>query len=41
MIEQSHAGMVSAPRRDILLSDSEVCVRHHLKVVDDHVGRTD
>ena len=41
MIEQSHAGMVSAPRRDILLSDSEVCVRHHLKVVNDHVCGTD
>tara|TARA_Y100000590_G_scaffold368808_1_gene429652 strand:- start:119 stop:640 length:522 start_codon:yes stop_codon:yes gene_type:complete len=44
MMEQTQTGVTSAagaPRHDILLSDSEVCVRHHMKVVDDHVRGKD
>ena len=39
MIEHSQQGLASGVRTEMHLQDSEVCVRHHLKVVDDHVAQ--
>jgi phenylpropionate dioxygenase-like ring-hydroxylating dioxygenase large terminal subunit len=39
MIEQSQAGIASGARQHLTLQDGEICVRHHMKVVDDHVTR--
>ncbi len=39
MIEQSQQGLNSRAVTDIQLGDSEIGVRHHLKVVDDSVAR--
>ena len=38
-IEQVQKGLETAVVNQIHLSDSEICVRHHLKTVDDHVDR--
>ena len=39
MIEQSQRGLNSRAVRQIQLGDSEIGVRHHMKVVDDSVAR--
>ncbi len=38
MIEQSQLGVASGARPFFVLQDGEICVRHHMKVVDDHVS---
>lgn len=41
MIEHSQIGVASRARTHFNLQDGEICVRHHMKVVEDHVGQVD